>query len=98
MKKALILCAALAACLSGCGSLAPAVDAYGAAVITGAKAANDSIIAANKVAICATPVSALVRHPEMVPAVRSLCVPGTDTGNVGQVLDQVAASKLVPAT
>lgn len=90
--SALLLAATVA--LSGCASgVMQAVDAYGAAAVTGIKATNDSLIAANKTALCATPVSALVRHPELVPAVRSLCVPSKDDGNVGQVLDQVAAAK-----
>lgn len=84
--SALLACAALSA---GCASTMQAVNAYGAVAVTGAQATNDTLIAANKVALCATPVSALVRHPELVPAVRSLCLPAADTGNVGQVLDGI---------
>jgi hypothetical protein len=75
---------AIAAAASGCAGVSQAVDAYGAAAVTGAKATNDyGLSRRNKVALCATPVSALVRHPELVPAVRSLCLPAKDDGNVG---------------
>lgn len=100
MRRTLLFFAVLAAATlsAGCGSLIQAVDAYGAAAVTGAKATNDSLISANKVALCATPVSALVRHPELVPAVRSLCLPAKDDGNVGQVLDAIPAKAPAPAT
>lgn len=91
MKRLLMIAtlSAVAMLSAGCASVQQAVDAYGAATITGARATNDSLIAATKVALCATPVSALVRHPELVPAVRALCLPSKDAGNVGQVLDAV---------
>lgn len=88
MKRMLIATLA-ASCLSACGSLSQAVSAYGNIAVTGAKATNDTIIEANKVALCATPVSALVRHPELVPAIRSLCLDPNDK-TTPQVLDAVA--------
>lgn len=95
MKKTIMILslAMLAASVSGCASVQQAVDAYGAAAITGAQATNDTLIAANKVALCATPVSALLRHPELVPAVRALCLPAKDSGSVGQVLDAIEATQ-----
>lgn len=94
MKKTIVMMSllALAFAVSGCASVQQAVNAYGAAAITGAQATNDTLITANKVALCATPVSALVRHPELVTAIRSLCLPAKDTGNVGQVVDAIEAS------
>lgn len=97
MKKTLLLIActlALAVSTAGCASVSQAVNAYGAVAVSGAQAANDTIIAANKVALCAIPISALVRHPELVPAVRALCMPRGDGGTVDQVLDTVAANKV----
>jgi hypothetical protein len=95
MKKTVLILSLLmlAASVSGCSSLLQGVDAYGAAAITGAQATNDTLITANKVALCATPVSALVRHPELVTAVRSLCLPAKDTGNVSQVIDAIEATQ-----
>lgn len=81
----------LAAATSGCAGVSQAVNAYGSIAVTGAKAANDTLIEANKVALCATPIGALARHPELVPAVRSLCVPAKDGGNVGGIIDTIEA-------
>lgn len=94
MKRSIVAIVLLAfsAMLSGCASVSQAVGAYGSVVVSSAQAANDNIIAANKVALCATPVSALVRHPELVPAVRALCMPRGDGGTVDQVLDTIAAN------
>jgi hypothetical protein len=90
MKKTLILSILLISSgATGCASVQQGIDAYGAAVVTGTQAANDTAIAANKIALCATPLSALVRHPEIVPAVRALCLPATGAGNIGQVLDAI---------
>lgn len=94
MKKAILIMSllAVAVAVSGCASELQAVNAYGAAAVTGAQATNDTLIAANKVALCATPVSALVRHPELVTAIRSLCLPAKDSGNVGTVVDAIETS------
>jgi uncharacterized protein YceK len=76
MRKTIFVLA-LAASLAGCASVQQAVQAYGSVAVTSAKAANDTAIEAYKVALCATPVSAVRRHPELVPAIKSLClVPG----------------------
>jgi hypothetical protein len=62
---------------SGCASVQQAVQAYGSVAVTSAKATNDTIIEAQKVVLCGLPLSAITRHPEIIPAVRSLClVPG----------------------
>lgn len=73
MRKSLIAIL-LVQGLTACASVSQAVSAYGAVAVTGAKAANDQIIEANKVALCAIPLSALARHRELIPAVKSLCV------------------------
>lgn len=93
MKKTILIVSllALTIAVSGCASVQQAVDAYGAAAITGAQATNDTLIKANIVALCATPVSALVRNPQLVPAVRALCLPAKDSGNVGAVVDAIEA-------
>lgn len=94
MKKTILIVSllVLAASVSGCASVQQAMDAYGAAAITGAQATNDTLIKANIVALCATPISALVRTPRLVPAVRALCLPSSDNGTVGQVLDTIATA------
>lgn len=89
MKKVLsVLSLAVLAMLAGCAAWSQAVDAYGAAAVTGARAANDTALKATKVALCATPVSALARNPEFIPAIKSLCLaPGDKT--TADVLDAV---------
>lgn len=73
----LALCAALAA-LSGCAGIQQAVQAYGSVAVSNARAANDTLIEAHKIGLCALPLSAIARHPEIVPAVRSLCLSPND--------------------
>lgn len=75
--KILIIASACAA-LSGCASLQQAVQAYGGVAVTNARAANDTLIDGYKVGLCALPLSAIARHPEIVPAVRSLCLAPND--------------------
>lgn len=72
MKK--ILAVAVCAALTGCAGLQQAVQAYGGVAVSNAKAANDTFIDGYKVALCALPLSAIVRHPELIPSIRSLCI------------------------
>ncbi len=74
MKK-YILMLALVSTLAGCGSMIQAVNAYGTVAVSDAKAANDTIITGWTVAACATPYSAILRNPEIIPALQSLCGP-----------------------
>lgn len=73
--KTAILIAVLAAALTGCAGVQQAVQAYGTVAVTGARAANDTVIEAQKMSLCGLPYSALQRHPEIQPAVQTLCGP-----------------------
>ena len=75
----LIVIIALAAALTGCAGIQQAVQAYGTVAMTNARAANDTLIEGYKVGLCALPLSAIARHPEIVPAIRSLCLAPNDT-------------------
>ena len=86
--KRIVIVGMLASCLSACASVSQAVSAYGAVAVTGAKAANDNLIEANKVALCAVPLSALARHRELIPAVKSLCLEPGDK-ELADLLDVV---------
>lgn len=77
MKKSLLLLA-LVSTLAGCGSMIQAVNAYGTVAISDARAANDTIIAGWTVAACATPYSAILRNPEIIPALQVLCLPARE--------------------
>lgn len=83
MKKLFILLSALS--LTGCAGLNQAIQAYGAVAVTNAKAANDTLIDGYKVGICALPFSAIQRNPEIIPAVRALCVPSGNS-NAAELL------------
>lgn len=74
MKKSL-LALALASALSGCASFQQAVGAYGVAAVDSAKTTNDQMIYAWSTAACATPISAALRNPQVIPALRVLCLP-----------------------
>jgi uncharacterized protein YceK len=73
--KRFITLLALAGALSGCGSLIQAVNAYGTIAVTDARAANDTMIAGWTLAACATPVSAALRNPQIIEALKVLCMP-----------------------
>lgn len=93
MKKILFLAAGLmlAASTAGCAGVSQALQAYGTVAVTNAKAANDTIIEAQKVALCGLPLSAIARHPELIPAIKSLCLSPGDT-RAAALLDAAAAA------
>lgn len=68
MKKLFLLI--FVVMLSGCAS-----------VVGGAKVVNDDVIAAWSTAACATPLSAAVRNPQVVPALKALC-PGVEASGL----------------
>ena len=74
MKRTLLICA-MTATLSGCASFQQGLSAYGVAAVDAAKTANDQTIFVWKTAACATPISAALRNPEVIPALRALCMP-----------------------
>jgi hypothetical protein len=61
--------------LTGCASLNSAVNAYGTVMVDNARAANDTAIQAWSVTGCALPYSAILRNPQIIPAIRALCLP-----------------------
>lgn len=68
----------LALILSGCAGMQQAVQTYGSVAVTNARAANDTLIEGYKVGVCALPFSAVMRHPEIIPAIEVLCLPRGD--------------------
>lgn len=74
MKKVLLLLAIVA--LAGCTTVAQqALSGYEASAIQGIKAADDRHIGLWTVAACATPYSAAIRNPQVIPALKALCLP-----------------------
>lgn len=88
-KSTLILCLLALTALSGCAGFQQALTGYEASAYAGAKASNDNIIQVWKVAACATPFSAAVRNPEIIPALKALCVPAGAAANPSALLDAV---------
>lgn len=74
MKIVALAVAALA--ISGCASVQQAVQGYGAAAIVAIRAAEDDNIALWTANACGTPISAAIRNPQIIPALRALCLPG----------------------
>lgn len=88
MKKFLLV--AVTMVMAGCASVQQAVDAYGTTAIASAKHANDSLIVAWSTAACATPVSAALRNPHIIPALKALCVPAASDTPPSSLLDFAA--------
>lgn len=91
MKRILALLAAAA--LAGCASFSQAIGGYQQAAVTGLQAANDNIIAAWSATACGTPLSAVLRHPEVIPALKALCMPAGAAGNPSTLLDTISTVK-----
>lgn len=90
MKKSLLIISLLA--LAGCAGMQQALTGYESAAYAGAKASNDNIIQVWKVAACATPFSAAVRNPEIIPALKALCLPAGAAASPITLLDAVPAA------
>ena len=83
----IIALAVSALAMSGCASVQQAVHGYGAAAIVAIKAAEDDNIAFWTANACGTPLSAAIRHPEIIPALRALCLPGGMASSPAGLLD-----------
>lgn len=69
---------AAALLLAGCST---AMTAYESAAYEQIKAANDNNLKVLKVAVCAQPLSAILRNPDFIPVAQAACVtPGADGG------------------
>lgn len=83
---------AMAVSMTGCASWNQAYSAYGAAALNGAQGAEDNVIKTWTVAACATPLSAIVRNPGIVPALEALCVPGGQAANTATMMATIPAA------
>lgn len=88
MKKSMLMLA-LAVSLAGCASFQQGVSAFSVAAVDSAKTANDQAIWAWSTAACATPISAALRNPQIIPALRVLCMASSDVVP-SSLLDPVA--------
>ena len=83
----IIALAVSALAMSGCASVQQAVHGYGAAAIVAIRNAEDDNIAFWTANACGTPLSAAIRHPEIIPALRALCLPGGMASSPAGLLD-----------
>ncbi len=79
--------------LAGCAGVQQAVSGYNAAAARGLRAAEDTNIEMWTFNVCATPFSAAVRHPEVIAAMRALCLPNGAAGSPASLLDAVQVPK-----
>ena len=84
MKSILAIVATIS--LSGCASQLQAVKGFNAAAAVSLKAATDINLERLTFELCATPYSALVRNPQLVPGVAAICLPGGNTANPATLL------------
>ena len=61
------------AALAGCASVQQAINGYAAAAAVSVRAAEDENIRVWTSDACATPYSAALRNPQIIPALRDLC-------------------------
>lgn len=74
------VCLFVSIIMSGCASFQQAVNGYESAAVVNVKAAEDNNIRTWLYDACGTPFSAAIRHPEIVPGLKALCLPnGADT-------------------
>jgi hypothetical protein len=72
--------------MAGCASQLQAVKAVQESAVVSLRAAEDNNLDRLHFEICATPFSALVRHPELVPGVGALCLPSGVLSNPANLL------------
>jgi hypothetical protein len=77
--------------LVGCAQ--PMMNGYEQKAIAAVKSAEDNNIKMWTANACGTPFSAAIRNPEIVPALRELCLPGGDRSNPSSLLDAIAPAK-----
>ncbi len=75
--------------VGGCASYQQAAIGYEAAAIRGIQTAEDNNIFMWKVNACGTPLSAIMRHPDIVPALRMLCLPGGSLDNIALLMEDI---------
>jgi uncharacterized protein YceK len=84
MRK--IILAILLFSMSGCASYQQALSGYESAALVSIKAANDNILNVSITAICGTPYSALIRHPELWDVMPKLCAGGAKEATPESIL------------
>ena len=72
--------------LGGCAGWQQAINGYEASGFMAARAAEDQNLKVLTFAICATPFSAIIRNPQLVPGISALCLPAGNMTNPANLL------------
>ena len=75
--------------LCGCAGIQQAVSGYESAAIKGIQAAEDNNIRAWAANACGTPLSAMIRNPNISPALLALCVPAGKSSDPAAVFNLI---------
>lgn len=86
---ALAIAILIAISTAGCASVNQAYSAAGASALVDAQGAEDNVLKTLMVGLCATPISAAIRHPEIVPGVTALCLPGGNMSSPAVMLEKI---------
>ena len=83
------LLALLISTLAGCAAQQAALKGYENAALVGLRAAEDNNFAMWSANACGSPYSAAIRNPQIVPALRALCLPGGNATDPSLLLDAI---------
>ena len=72
--------------LTGCATQQQAINGFESAALVSARAANDNLIMVETTALCASPYSAILRHPELWEVMPKLCAPGAREATPASIL------------
>ena len=90
---ALAIAILIAVSTAGCASVNQAYSAAGASALVDAQGAEDNALKTLTVGLCATPISAAIRHPEVVPGITALCLPGGNQSSPATMLENMKPTK-----
>ena len=86
---ALAIAILIAVSTAGCASVNQAYSAAAASALVDAQGAEDNALRTLVVGVCATPISAAIRHPEIVPGITALCLPGGNLSSPAVMLGKM---------
>ena len=89
----LVIAAAVGLGMGGCASFTQAAAGYEKSAIVSVQAAEDLNIQTWAANACGTPLSAAIRNPAIVPALRALCIPAGAASSPALLLDSAAPEK-----
>lgn len=89
----MILAGMAALAVAGCASTQQVIGGYEAAAVKSIKMAEDNNIQFWTTNVCGTPYSAVLRHPEIIPAMKALCLPGGTASDPSTLFDFTAPLK-----